>query len=451
MGVPPGKNVSRILCYAYKVTGVHLHPEPALLQAPAITYSKKSIFAPHHYYTKTHTCMRKTFLLIALAACISQAGFSQVELVNKVIGNQSKNAREGFQFTTLVNAEATPVENQGASGTCWSYSTNSFLESEMIRNGGPAIHLSPIYTARCAYMQKAINYVRMHGSVNWGDGGEPHDVVNMYAMYGTLPESDYSGLTHGAKTNHFSEMMSVIKSMLDAVIKAPNNGVLTPNWQKAVSSVLDSYLGSVPDSFLYQGKTYTPETFARDVVRLSPDDYVEFISQTSTPYWKKAMMMVPDNWAFQHDWNIPMEDITTVIDYALKKGYTVAWGTDVSEKYFSWKNGIAYVPQALTTEMTASQRADLFNGPHPERTITPEMRQQAFDNYKTTDDHGMQITGIAKDQNGNQWYIVKNSWGVNNDYQGYLYVSKNFVQYKTTSFMVNKGGVPKDILDKLGS
>lgn len=395
--------------------------------------------------------MKKTLLCFACALFMSHAGWSQVDLVNKVVENKSENAKAGFQFTTIVNAEATPVENQGASGTCWSYSTNSFLESEMIKKGGPAIHLSPIYTARCAYFRKAINYVRMHGSLNWGDGGEPHDVINMYARYGTLPESDYTGLHYGTKINNFGEMMSVIKSMLDAVIKAPNNGTLTPNWKAAVSSVLDTYLGKVPDTFQYEGKTYTPETFAKEVVKLNPADYLEFISQTNTPYWQKAMMMVPDNWAFQQDWNIPMDDITTIIDYALKHGYTIAWGTDVSEKYFSWKNGIAYLPAKSYADMTPAERSSLFNGPHPELTITPEMRQKAFDDYQTTDDHGMQITGIAKDQDGNQWYIVKNSWGVQNDYQGYLYVSKNFVQYKTTSFLVNKNGIPKDILGKLGS
>lgn len=395
--------------------------------------------------------MKKTLLFCALACLVSHAATSQVDLMNKVIGNQSANAQAGFHFTTVVNAEATAVEDQGASGTCWSYSTNSFLESEMIKKGGPAIHLSPIYTARCAYLQKAIHYVRMHGALSWGDGGEPHDVINMYARYGTLPEDSYTGLHYGTKTNNFSEMMSVIKSMLDAVIKAPNHGTLTPNWIMAVSGVLDTYLGKVPDSFQFRGSTYTPETFASKVVKLNPSDYIEFISQTNTPYWQKAMMMVPDNWAFQHDWNVPMDDITAIIDYALTHGYTVAWGTDVSEPYFSWKNGIAYVPARPVSGMDARERKNLFNGPHPEMGITPALRQKAFDNYQTTDDHGMQITGIAKDQNGNQWYIVKNSWGVKNDYQGYLYVSKNFVRYKTTSFLVNRSGVPKGILKKLGS
>lgn len=392
---------------------------------------------------------RKIYLLLACLLIIASA-HAQVDLVNKVINNQSANAKEGFQFTTVVNAEATPVEDQGASGTCWSYSTNSFLESEMIKAGGPAIHLAPIYTARCAYLEKAVNYVRMHGAISWGDGGEPHDVVNMYAKYGTMPEAAYTGLNYGTKTNDFSEMMAVLKSMLDAIIKAPNGGTLTPNWKTAFSKVLDAYLGEVPETFQYNGKTYTPQSFAKEVVKLNADNYIEFISQTNTPYWQKATMMVPDNWELQQDWNIPMDDMTTVMDYALKHGYTIAWGTDVSEKYFSWKNGVAYVPAKPVKDMTPEERATMFNGPQPEMQITPELRQEAFDNYETTDDHGMQITGIAKDQDGNEYYIVKNSWGPSNDYKGYLYVTKDFVRYKTTSFLVNKNGIPEDIRKKIG-
>lgn len=392
--------------------------------------------------------MRNKLILFGLILFISGPAFSQVDLVNKVIDNKSENAKAGFHFTTVVDVETTPVENQGASGTCWSYSTNSFLASEMVKAGKEPVALSKIYTARCVYMEKAINYVRMHGGLSWGQGGEPHDVINMYAKYGALPESVYTGLNYGTKINRFGEMNAILKAMLDAVVKN-KNGKLTPNWKVAFSNVLDAYFGPVPQTFDYKGKTYTPKTFAKEVVGIQPKDYVEFISQVSTPYWQKAMAMVPDNWAFQWDWNIPMDDITKVIDNALENGYSVAWGTDVSEPYFSWKNGIAYVPATPVSKMTEEQKAAMFKGPKPERAITPEMRQQAFDNYKTTDDHGMQITGIAKDQNGKEWYIVKNSWGTGNDYKGFLYVSKDFVKYKTTSFLVNKNGVPAGIRQKL--
>ncbi len=393
--------------------------------------------------------MMKIFSIGLSLLLAAGSASAQVDLVNKVIDNQSAHAREGFHFTTLVNAEATPVENQGRSGTCWSYATNSFLESEMARKGRQPIPLSKIYTARCAYLEKAVHYVRMHGAVSWGDGGEPHDVVNMYRKYGCLPEAVYTGLKQGDSINNFEAMQAALKGLLDGVIST-KEGRLNPSWKEAFSSVLDAYLGPVPDSFAYQGKMYTPQRFAKEVVGLDADDYVEFISQTNTPYWQKAMMMVPDNWAFQWDWNIPMEDITTIIDHALHAGYTISWGTDVSEPYFSWKNGIAYVPEPAALAGAAKDKAALFNQPQPEPAITPTMRQEAFDDYRTTDDHGMQITGIAKDQNGKEWYIVKNSWGTHNDYQGYLYVSKAFVRYKTTSFLVNRQGVPQDIRSKLG-
>lgn len=392
--------------------------------------------------------IRKFYLLLFLILPVMAAN-AQVDLVNKVINNKSENAKTGFQFTTVVNAEATSVKNQGASGTCWSYSTNSFLESEMLRAGKQPVDLAEIYTARCSYIDKAENYVRMHGAISWGDGGEPHDVVNMYAKYGALPQSVYTGLHYGTDINDFGEMQAVLKAMLDALIKNPN-GELTPVWKEAFTKVLDTYLGAVPDTFDYKGKQYTPKTFAKDVVGLNPDNYIEFISETNEPYWKKAVMMVPDNWALQSDWNIPMDDMTKIVDNALKNGYTVAWGTDVSEKYFSWKNGVAYVPEVSYKDMTGEQRDNMFNGPKPEANITPEMRQKAFDDYNTTDDHGMQITGIAKDQNGKEYYIVKNSWGTGNDYNGYLYVTKDFFKYKTTSFMVNKNGIPGDIKKKLG-
>jgi bleomycin hydrolase len=380
---------------------------------------------------------------------IGTSAWAQPDLISKVSNNKTDSAKTAFQFTTVVSAEATPVENQGSSGTCWSYSANSFLESEMVKLGGPAIHLSKMYSARRAYEQKAENYVRMHGAVSWGDGGEPHDVMNMFAKYGALPEESYKGLNYGTKENDFGEMQAILKGMVEAVVTAPNHGKLTPVWKKAFSGVLDAYLGEVPQQFTYAGKSYTAASFAKEVVKVDPNDYIEFISVTNEPYYTKAMMMIPDNWAFQHDWNIPMEDIITTIDHALRAGYTVSWGGDVSEKSFSWKNGVAYVPVKETADMTKEEKENLFKGPQPERVITEQMRQEAFDNYTTTDDHGMQITGIAADQNGTEWYIVKNSWGSDNDHQGYLYMSKNFVRLKTTGFMVNKKAVPPALLKKL--
>ncbi|HMN04563.1 MAG TPA: C1 family peptidase [Flavobacteriales bacterium] len=386
---------------------------------------------------------------LALAACFFFVGALQAQddLVRKTSATATDST--GYHFTTMVNADVTAVQNQASSGTCWSYAANSFIESEMLKNGGPEIHLSKIYTARKSYEEKAETYVRMHGSIGYGDGGEPHDVINMYRKYGAIPEELYTGLNYGTSKNQFGEMQAVLKGMLEAIVKAPNRGKLTPVWKKAFSNVLDAYLGPVPETFTYQGKSYTPMSFAKDVVKINPDDYYEFVSVTDKPYWEKTMMMVPDNWALELAWNIPMEDMIRVIDNALHNGYTVAWGGDVSEPSFSWKNGIAWIPETPAEDLTREQKADLFSGPKPEMKITPEMRQEAFDNYTTQDDHGMQITGIAKDQAGNEWYIVKNSWGTDNDHDGYIYMTKNYVRYKTTSFMVNKKGLPGDVGKKL--
>ena len=391
----------------------------------------------------------QTIVFTLSAITIALTASAQDNLVNSLKANTTVNSKEGFQFTTVINLANTSVKNQGSSGTCWSYSTNSFLESEMAREGKTPVELSEVYSARCAYIDKGINYVRMHGAVSLGDGGEPHDVINMFRQYGAIPKIDYTGLNYGTTTNKFDEMSSIMTAVLGAVVKNPN-GELTPNWVTAYTGVIDAYLGKVPATFDYLGKTYTPQSFAKEVVGINPDDYVEFSSETDQPYYKKYTLLVPDNWAYDQVYNIQVNDITNVIDYALRNGYTVEWATDVSEKSFSWKNGIAYVPQKKYGEMTEDERKDMFSGPKPELQITPEVRQMAYDNYSTTDDHGMHIVGLAKDQNGKEYYIVKNSWGPSNDYKGYLYVTKAFVQYKTTALMVNRNGVVKDIREKTG-
>ena len=387
-------------------------------------------------------------LFVAAAVAISTPNFAQDVLVNSLKDNASDKCKENFKFTDVINLANTSVKTQGSSGTCWSYATNSYLESEMIRMGKQPVELSQIFSARNAYVEKGKNYVRMHGAVTLGDGGALHDVTNMYKKYGAVPQEVYTGLNYGTTKNKFAEMAALTEGLLAAAVKNPN-GELTPNWEKAYTAVLDSYLGQVPQSFVFKGKTYTPQSFAKEVVGINADDYVEISSFTSAPYYTRTMLMVPDNWSFDLIYNVKMNELTETIDHALKNGFTVAWATDVSEKGFSWKNGVAYIPTKKADDMSAEEKAEMFKGPKPELEITEDMRQVAFDNYTTTDDHGMHIVGIAKDQDGKDYYIVKNSWGATNDYKGYLYVTKNFVKYKTTALMVHKAGIPAGIASKL--
>lgn len=391
----------------------------------------------------------KPWVLASGLLLSSTMGFAQDNLVNSLKNNQSANSTAGFKFTDIINLENTPVQNQGSSGTCWSYSTNSFLESEMIRMKKEPVVLSEIFSARNAYVEKGKNYVRMHGAVSLGDGGALHDVINMYKKYGAVPQSVYTGLNYGTKTNKFGEMGAMTQGVLEGVVKNAN-GTLTPNWEKAYAAVIDSYLGEVPARFEYKGKNYSPQTFAKEVVGINADDYVELSSFNDHPYYSKFTLLVPDNWSFDQVYNVQVNDITDIIDNALKKGYSVAWATDVSEKYFSYKNGVAYVPAKPFDEMSAKEKETMFSEPKAEMEITAANRQSAFDNYETTDDHGMHIVGLAKDQNGKEYYIVKNSWGATNDYKGYLYVTKNYVKYKTTAFLLNKGGIPAGMSKKLG-
>ena len=390
--------------------------------------------------------MRNALLIAYLLYAFMASG--QVDLIRSLEGNKSDKATEGFQFQPLVDLEALGIENQGASGTCWSYCSSSFLESEMIREGKEPVDLSEMYTVRKVYEEKAVNYVQMHGAYSFGEGGALPDVVHVLGKYGAVPEEVYQGLEYGSDINRHGEMEAVLKGMIDAIVSNPNKQ-LTTVWKEAISRVLDVYLGENPAEFDYLGKKYTPETFASQVIGLEASDYVQISSFTNHEMYKPFIMMVPDNWAYGTTYNVQLDDLTLIIDEALEKGYSVAWATDVSEKYFSWKNGIAYVPEKEYTELSDEERATLFKGPKPDREITPEARQAAYENYTTTDDHGMHITGLVKDQTGKEWYKVKNSWGPNNDYQGYVYVSKNYVRFKSIAILLHKDGVPRDIRKKL--
>lgn len=388
-------------------------------------------------------------LLLLLLLAFSFQSIAQVDLINKVKDNKSENATEAFQFTPVVDLERTSVKNQGASGTCWSYCSNSFLESEMARMGKEPVDIAEMFTVRNVYEEKAERYIRMHGHLNFGQGGALPDVIEMYKIYGALPQSAYEGLNYGTEINRHGEMEGILKGMMDAII-ANKNRKLSPAWKEAMAGVLDAYLGEVPKEFEYNGKTYTPQTFASDVVGINADDYIQITSWNHQPFYKPMIIMVPDNWNYGLSYNVQMDDMIEILDHALENGYTVSWAGDVSEKYFSWKNGIAYVPAKDIRKMTSEEQASLFKGPKPEMEITQEMRQEGYDNYTTTDDHGMQFVGISKDQNGKEWYLVKNSWGESNDYGGYLYISKNYVRLKTMSFLLHKDGVPAGLQKKIG-
>lgn len=393
--------------------------------------------------------MNKIILLILNFSFF--VGYSQDNLINALANNKSDSAKKKFQFTTIYNIENTEVKSQGKSGTCWSYSANSFLESEYIKKTGKRIDLADIFAVRCALIDKAEMYVRLHGNLGWGEGGAFHDVINMYGKYGALPQSVYSGIQYGGKINNFGEMQAVLEGYLKGII-SNKSGKLSPIWKKNFINLVDAYLGTPPSEFEYEGKKYTPKSFANDYLGIKASDYLEISSFTNSPYYSQTILLVPDNWSFDKIWNLPLNDMTSTIDNALKNGYSVAWATDVSERYFSWKNGVAYVPEEMPDkddEKYDAKMKALFDGPKPDKLITPELRQEAFDNYETQDDHGMHIVGLAKDQSGKEYYIVKNSWGDKNDYKGYIYVSKAYVLYKTTAILVHKDAVPGEIRGKL--
>ena len=396
---------------------------------------------------------KSIFCATAVAACmgLAPAVNGQTDLIKKVNDKQSVLDKQGYQFTDLINLTYTPVENQGKSGTCWSYSTNSFLESEMIKKGKQPVHLSKIFTARCVYLEKAENYLRMDGNLNYGDGGQAHDVTNMLRKYGTMPEASYTGLTDGATENNFDAMQKAILTHLKTWLTAKSIPV---DWKDTINLILDTHLGKVPETFSYMGKTYTPKSFATQYTGLDAGDYVEIMSQSNTPYWQRGMLMVPDNWAYMNNYvNVPLETITQIIDGALKKGYTVEWDTDCSEPYFSWLNSVAIVPEGADTlnykSLDKSAIARWFTQPSPEMKIDEKNRQAAYNNKRTTDDHLMHIVGLAKDQHGDEFYIVKNSWGTQNIYKGFLYASKAFINYKTVAIMVNKNAIDPDLRRKM--
>lgn len=389
--------------------------------------------------------MFKKQLSILSFVLISIGVFAQDNLINQVKKNGADGIEQKFGFEVIINNDATSVKDQGRSGTCWSYSSNSFLESEILRKSGVSVDLSEMYVVRKSYEDKGIKYVRMHGALNFGQGGALHDPIDVLNKFGAVPQDVYQGLLEGQKRNDHAEMESLLKGTLDGVIKTEK---LSPVWKGVYFSILDTYLGKDPVEFKYKGNNYTPKSFAEKIVKLDPNDYIEFTSWTDKALYEKVFVDVPDNWSNGLSYNVKMDDMIAIVDKALKDGYTVAWATDVSEKGFNIKNGVAIVPAIDYKEMSAEDRKLMFDGPKTEKIITPELRQIAYDNWTTTDDHGMHITGLAKDKDGNEYYIVKNSWGTKYN-NGYLYVSKAFFKYKTISFMIDKKALSKSMTKTL--
>lgn len=371
-------------------------------------------------------------------------------------------ADDGYKFKVVKKNPITSIKNQSNSGTCWSFSAVGFLESELIKSGKGEFDLSEMYIVRRNYTDKAQKYVRLNGYLNFAQGGSFADVIGTLDEYGVLPNEAMTGLNYGETMHKHSEVEAVLTGYLKAVVSNPNKKLSTA-WFNGFNGILDAYFGTIPGTFSYKGVSYTAQSF-REFLGLSSKDYVSITSFTHHPFYSKFAIEVPDNWRWAESYNVPLDEMMSIIDNAIENGYTIAWGTDVSEVGFT-RNGLGVVPDMESTENIGSDQAHWLGlsqteknkeikdkieaAPVKELIINQEIRQKGYDSYETTDDHGMQIYGIAKDQKGTKYYMVKNSWGETGKYKGIWYVSEAFVRYKTMNFIVNKKAIPKAIVNKL--
>lgn len=383
-----------------------------------------------------------------------------IAVIALFLASVAVSAQGAYTFKVVKENPITPVKNQYSTGTCWSFAGVGMMESDLLRTGKGEFDLSEMYIVRKNYEDKAIKYARLHGHLNFAAGGSFADVIETIDEYGIMPEDAYMGLEYGALTHDHGELDKVLKGYMDGIIGARS---VTPVWFDGFSAILDTYLGKVPEKFIYDGNEYTPHTF-REYLGLNQRDYISLTSFTHHPFYNDFPIEVPDNWRWATSYNLPMGELMEVMEHAIMEGYTIAWAADVSEPGFS-RSGIAIIPDENAPENAGSDQEKWLGQSVRERdaelrmrvgrevlaekSITQEMRQVAYDRYETTDDHGMQIYGIAHDQQGNTFYMVKNSWGETGPYNGLWYASDAFVRYKTMSVVVHKDAVPAHVLKKL--
>lgn len=400
--------------------------------------------------------MKKILSIGLLASVLSLNGFAQ---------EPAKNT-ESYEFTPVKELKITSIKDQSRSGTCWSFSGLGFWEIEAFRNTGMEVDLSPMFVVSHSYKDKGRMFIRMHGHTNYTQGGSFYDVLYVLKHYGIVPMSEMLGLNYGTKNHVHNEIEAVSKGFLEALNKEMDkSNHLSPAWTRAFDGIIDSYLGKAPESFTFNGKKYTPMTFAK-TLGLNPDDYVSLTSYTHHAFYKPFVLEIPDNWRMSSSYNLPIDELMQVFDHAINNNYGIAWGGDVSETGFT-RNGIGVLIDAKAASSRGSDQerwvgkadnknnamsiAQMVSRPNcPEINPTQEYRQEGFDNLSLTDDHGMVVYGIAKDQFGKKFYMIKNSWGETGAYKGIWYMSENFAKGKTMNIVVHKNAIPKEIRKKLG-
>ena len=400
--------------------------------------------------------MKQNFLLAASAALLLTGSVAFAQAPGRP---QAKD----YQFTTVKSLPVTSVKDQNRSGTCWCFSALSFLESEVMKaknitDTTKFPDFSEMFIVRNAYHDRAIKYVRLNGHLGFSAGSGFGDVLEVIRSYGLEPQSAFTGMNYGTELPVQGELDAALKGYVDGIVKNPNR-TLTPNWIKGFDGIMDAYLGEIPASFTENGVTYTPQSY-RDAMGINPDDYVNLSSFTHHPFYTEFVIEVEDNWRWSKAWNLPIDEFMQVMYNAIENGYTVAWGGDVSEPGFT-RDGLAVLPKARKAATSGSDR-ERWTGPASEgkpgegsriaeeEEVTQESRQLGYDNKQTTDDHGMHIYGLAKDQNGTNYFLVKNSWGNAGKFNGTWYMSDTFARAKTLNIVVNKKALPKDIKKKLG-